>query len=208
MLVHLRVNVDEENIDDLPQLGLILSPLVETGYLKPYIYLLQDGGCAGEGNVVAESQGVKKIFNLESRHPVMKVFYKRFHPAEFINSIFENKMYQPVLRHCGASKNQIILDYKGNVYRCWHGIGHDDFRVGTFDSDIVLDRAKNEAWTARTVDTFGQCSACKFRFICGTGCPAATHKTHEKMDLTKPYCVDYADLIDIIMKQRLSPSSV
>lgn len=200
----LRVNVDATNINELSQLADKL--VKEFGYNKnllPYLYLLQDGGCSGEANIVNEKIGIEKIFELEDQNPNMSIFRKKFHPADFIESIFNDVPYQPVLRHCGAAKNQFILDCKSNVYKCWHGIGNNDYRVGTFYPKYELNEEKINAWFNRSVRVLEKCKNCKYRYICGTGCPAAKHMSENNMNIKEPSCVEYNELIKTIILEKM-----
>ena len=147
VLIILRVNVDSTNIKELSQLAdMLVKKFNYNEKLKPYLYILQDGGCSGESNIVNEKIGIETIFELEHKNPNMKIFRKKFHPENFIESIFNDVPYQPVLRHCGAAKNQFILDCKSNIYKCWHGIGNNGYRVGTFYPKYELDYDKINAW--------------------------------------------------------------
>lgn len=204
IMIVLRVNVDSTNIKELSELANIL--VEEFGYnekLKPYLYLLQDGGCSGEQNIMNEKIGIETIFKLEEGNPNMSIFRKKFHPENFIESIFNDEPYQPVLRHCGASKNQFILDCKSNVYKCWHGIGNNGYRVGTFYPKYELDDNKIKDWFNRSVNQIPKCKKCKFRYICGTGCPAAKHMSNDNMDVKAPSCVDYSELIKTIVLEKM-----
>lgn len=204
IVIVLRVNVDSTNINELSKLANLL--VKEYNYdknLKPYLYLLQDGGCSGEQNIMNEKIGIETIFKLEEENPNMKIFRKKFHPENFIESIFNDEPYQPVLRHCGAAKNQFILDCKSNVYKCWHGIGNNDYRVGTFYPKYELDDKKINNWFNRSVKTITKCKDCKYRYICGTGCPAAKHMSDDNMDVTGPSCVNYDELIKTIILEKM-----
>ena len=200
----LRVNVDSTNINELPSLAdTLIERFNNNKNLLPYLYLLQDGGCSGETNIVNEKVGIEKIFELEDKNPNMKIFKKKFHPAEFIDSIFNDEPYQPVLRHCGASKNQFILDCKSNVYKCWHGIGNNGYRIGTFFPNWDIDEDKLNMWFDRSVKYLSKCKSCKYRYICGTGCPAAKHMSDDKMNIKAPSCVNYKELIKTIMIEKM-----
>lgn len=202
--IFLRVNVDNENIDDLPELARILiNKFNNNENLKPYIYLLQDGGCSGDANVVKEEVGIERIFEMEKSNPEISIFRKKFHPEVFINAIFENKKFQPNLRHCGASMNQYIFDCKGNLYKCWHGIGNDAYRTGVYLPNDKIDEGKMNKWKNRSTLNLKKCYLCKYRYICGTGCPAATHKGEDEFDIEKESCVDYERLIDTIIKEKM-----
>ena len=204
VLIILRVNVDSTNIKELSQLAdMLVEKFNYNEKLKPYLYILQDGGCSGESNIVNEKIGIETIFELEHKNPNMKIFRKKFHPENFIESIFNDVPYQPVLRHCGAAKNQFILDCKSNIYKCWHGIGNNGYRVGTFYPKYELDYDKINAWFDRSVKVIPKCKNCKYRYICGTGCPAAKHMSEENMDVKGPSCVDYKELIKTIILEKM-----
>lgn len=133
----------------------------------------------------------------------MKIFRKKFHPEGFINCIFEDEPYQPVLKHCGASKNQYILDCKSNVYKCWHGIGNNDYRIGQFYPDYKINEEKANKWEKRSTKYLEKCKKCKYRYICGTGCPAARHLSDDVMDISEPSCVPYNELIKTIILEKM-----
>jgi uncharacterized protein len=202
--IYLRVNVDRENIDSLPELAeFITDSFPDSPDLFPYLYLMQDGGCSGNQNVLEESVGMEKIFKMEREFPKLRVFRKKYHPAGLIESIFDDKPFQPALRHCGAARNQYILDYKGNIYKCWHGVGNSDYRVGVFDDNYQFNE-KKARWLNRSVLKLKKCTLCKYRYICGTGCPAAKHGGGSASDLNKPNCVDYEKLINMLVLERVN----
>lgn len=204
ILIVLRVNVDSTNINELSDLANVLvNQFHNSEKLKPYLYLLQDGGCSGEQNIINEKIGIETIFELEENNPNMSIFRKKFHPENFIESIFNDEPYQPVLRHCGAAKNQFILDCKSNVYKCWHGIGNNDYRVGTFYPKYELDEERISNWFNRSVKIISKCTKCKYRYICGTGCPAAKHMSDENMDVKGTSCVNYSELIKTIILEKM-----
>ena len=56
----LRVNVDSTNINELPDLAdTLVKEFDNNDKLLPYLYLLQDGGCSGESNIVNEKIGIE-----------------------------------------------------------------------------------------------------------------------------------------------------
>lgn len=193
--VYIRSNIDNENLSHLPELAdLLIKNFGENPLLKPYLYLLQDGGCSGDNNVVPENIGIEKIYDMEKEFPSMSIFQKRFHPGSFINSIFNDETFQPVLRHCSASANQYILDCNGSIYKCWNGIGGESCKVGKLYPEIDIDDSLVRLWQDRSVLKLEKCRKCKFRYICGTGCPGAKHSI-QNIDIKKPECVDYETLI-------------
>ena len=200
----LRVNVDATNINELPDLAdALIQRFGQNELLQPYLYLLQDGGCSGEANIVSEKIGIEKLFEMEAKNPNMKIFRKKFHAEAFINSIFDNIPYQPKLKHCGAMKNQFILDCKSNVYKCWHGIGNNDYSIGKFYPEYKINQKKANAWLNRSVNNIEKCQTCKYRYICGTGCPAAKHMSEAQMDVSEPSCNPFDEIIKAIILEKM-----
>ena len=150
--VYIRSNVDRNNINSLPELAnVLITEFSQTELLFPYIYLLQDGGCSGNSKVIPEEIGIDEVNNLEKKFPQMKIFKKHFHPSSFIDGIFNDTKFQPMLRHCNAAANQYILDYKGLVYRCWHGIGNKDYSIGSLFPKLEIDSKLVSTWKNRSV---------------------------------------------------------
>ncbi len=201
---YVRTNVDDKNLKCLPELAEVLhNRFNDNEYLHPYLYLLQDGGCSGDKSILSEEVGIQEIYSLEKSFPSMKIFTKKFHPSSFIDSIFSNSKFQPSLSHCSASNNQYILDYKGNVYKCWHGIGNDDYSIGNILSGEGINQITLDLWRKRSVSKMDKCITCNYRYICGTGCPAVQHVDYKNFDVSKPYCVEYKGLIDVITSEYL-----
>lgn len=198
--IYIRVNVDNENIETLPELAkLIKDEMYMTSYVHPYIYLLQDGGCSGFSKVLDEGQGIEKILELRKKYPAMNIFYIKNHLSPLIDAIINDMPFKPMLRHCAASRNQYILDCKNNIYKCWHGIGSEEFKIGTFDTELRIITELEEEWKNRMVTNLEKCSGCKYRYMCGTGCPAATHIETEYMDISRPHCIEYSELLNLII---------
>lgn len=192
--VYLRVNLDAENIETLPLLAKLLISLESKEYLHPYIYLLQDGGCSGDSNVIRELSGIEQVYVLEKKYPEIGVFSKRYHPMQLIDSIFKDQKFKPCLRHCGAAGNQFILDCNGLIYKCWHGIGNEHYACGKYIPKVEWNNLMEE-WANRNVLHLKKCIDCKYRYICGTGCPASKHSGIGCFDISKESCVEYDELI-------------
>ena len=99
------------------------------------------------------------------------------------------------------------MDCKSNVYKCWHGIGNNDYRVGIFYPKYEINEEKINAWFDRSVKIIPKCKNCKYRYICGTGCPAAKHMSDENMDVKGPSCVPYNELIKTIILEKMKKTN-
>ena len=206
--IDLRVNVDQTNIDNLPKLAdYLVKHFGKYSNLSAYIYLLQDGGCAGNSSILNEEQSIYSILEQEKKYPNMKIFRKAYHGSEFIDAIFNNHEFYPILRHCAASKNQYILDARGDIYKCWHGIGDNTNAVGNFDKKWDIDSEKENIWKNKSVLLFDKCKKCKYRYICGSGCPAAEPDKNGKFNCNRYRCVDFKNILTALILTNIQVSN-
>ena len=158
-------------------------------------------GCSGESNVLKEAVGLEKIYAIQKANKNANIFYIKSHIYPLINSIMNNKAFVPRLKHCGASGNQFILDEKLLVYKCWHGIGNEKYSVGKYDEKgLHLNEELVNKWMNRDASCMSKCRDCKYRYLCGTGCPAATHEANKIMDTSLPFCPDFREILPVTLK--------
>ncbi len=198
--VFLRLNADDANISQISELSDLLVNMGHYPNLHPYIYLLQDGGCSGESNVLKEAVGLEKIYSIQKTNNNANIFYIKSHIYPLINSILNNKAFVPRLKHCGASGNQFILDEKLLVYKCWHGIGNEKYSIGKYDEKgLHLKEELVNSWMNRDASCMQKCKDCKYRYLCGTGCPAATHEVNKIMNTSLPFCPDFKEILPVTL---------
>lgn len=191
---HLRVNIDNTNIQSLPKLAdEIIEKIGLSAYLYPYIYLLQDGGCNGNKNIIDEISCIKEIVELESLYPNMKIYAKTFHGKNLIESIFDEGPFKAKLRNCAANRNQYILDFKGDIYKCWFGIGNKNFKIGEFLPTLNINHMQDQKWKDRNIFKISKCTSCNYKYICGGGC--VTHILLNNKDLHTEHCYDFKEII-------------
>lgn len=201
--VIVRTNVDSENLEFLPNLSEILYDNFNKYKLfSAYAYVLQDGGCIGTKNILSENIAIEKIYEMERKNPKMKVLNKRFHGFKFVNSIINDEKFYPSLRHCAAATNQYILDYKGDIYKCWHGIGDEKNKIGKFTPKINVELFKESDWKERKVTKLQKCITCKYKYICGTGCPG-TKTENGLLEVNKAFCVDFECIFEKLFENEL-----
>lgn len=201
--VFLRVNIDEHNIESLPELAKeLIERIGVTDLLVPYIYLLQDGGCSGDKNIIDEIECINKILCLEQKEPIIKLFKKQFHGQDFVNSILDDSKMNFKMKNCSACNNQYILDFKGIIYKCWFGIGNSNFKVGSYSNELNLDHNLVCKWKNRNILTLPKCVDCKYRLICGGGC--ASHIIQNGIDINKEKCTDFKKVIGTLLSKTLS----
>ncbi|MGB4792657.1 MAG: radical SAM protein [Lactococcus chungangensis] len=201
--IYLRVNLDKDNLVDLPNLAKeLLDYFGENDNLVPYVYPMQDGGCLGDGGIIDEIVCIEEIQLLNEKHPQMALFDKKFHASSFMDTVFQNQQFEMKFRNCSATNNQYIFDYKGNIYKCWFDIGNANFKIGTYGKALSLNRQQDALWKNRNIKTLTKCQSCKYRYICGGGC--LSHVMTSADDAKKERCIDFYQIIKAQLKGRLA----
>lgn len=200
--IYLRVNLDKDNLSNLPKLAEeLLNYFGEDDNLIPYVYPMQDGGCLGDGGIIDEIVCIDKMKQLEKKYPKMALFDKMFHASNFLDTVFKNKQFEMKFRNCSATNNQYIFDYKGDVYKCWFGIGNPSFKIGTYNKGLSINKHQDILWKTRNINTLKKCQSCKYRYICGGGC--LSHVMTKTDDAKKERCIDFYKIIAAQLKGKL-----
>jgi len=79
---------------------------------------------------------------------------------------------------CTATKeNSMVIDPKGNIFKCWDEVIKENLKVATIDSkpDTILEQIKNSNWSTFKASNTSLCSTCKLLPACGGNC-AIKHK--------------------------------
>ena len=72
-------------------------------------------------NVIPDYIALKKIYDLQKQHMLLKKIDIAYVGKELVDGIFSNETYYPTTRKCSSSKNQYIFDLYKNVFKCWWG---------------------------------------------------------------------------------------
>lgn len=204
--VFVRMNVDQENISCIEEfLSYLSNEFHSNRYCIPYLYPIQDGGCAYESTLLDEKNIIKAVHALEKKGVVMDNFQCVFHGSSLISAIQNNETYYLKLRNCAANKGQYILDANGYVYKCWFGVGNTDFSIGNYTDNRTFGNAQDKLWKRRSVRTLEKCRTCKYRYLCGGGCLSHVYKNTQ--DINKPRCVDFYELIKLQLQHLITSRS-
>ncbi len=94
---------------------------------------------------------------------------------------------------CGAGRNMLSVDARGNVYPC-HMLHFEEFKLGNILRDpLYLIKGVRTAITNLNsyVEEKEGCKECYFRYFCGGGCKARAYLTHDDIMAMDPYCSGY-----------------
>ncbi len=95
---------------------------------------------------------------------------------------------------CGAGKDYIVVDSRGNIFPCAHHVHRDDLKMGHVSDSKPLDQysSENEFLTklfdTRRVNNIHECSQCLWRHLCEGGCSLDSFYHHGHMLAPSTQC--------------------
>ena len=171
--VNLRMVVDKQNIDNLPDLaqfaidkGWTTSPLFKTQLGRNYeLHECQ----ANQSKLYSRLELYQDLYDLLKKFPHIREFHK---PAFSVSKfLFEQgEMPAPLFDACTGTKTEWAFDFTGNVYACTATVGKNGESLGTFYPEVRKNSEAVEEWLERDVLSIPKCRGCNLSLICGGGC--------------------------------------
>jgi uncharacterized protein len=173
-----RVNVDKNNLADLPELASVIQShgWHEFKNFGSYLAVIvahndqtDDKECFGTRELNISFTELKK------QHPQCSVFqFDGDSMKKKARMVFEQGKESSLMlpQYCGAHNNMYVIDPFADIYACYEKTGDKKIRIGHFDKDTGLNiNVKNEChWRSRTVASNPICSQCRYALYCGGGC--------------------------------------
>lgn len=200
--VNLRVVIDRENIDNLPELA---QYAIDKGWTRNSLFKTQIGRnyelhhCqSSPGKLFDRLSLYESIFEIIEKHPYVQEFYK---PAYSISKyLAENgELPEPLFDSCPACKTEWAFDYTGKIYSCTATVGKSDESLGTFYPDVALDRSAVEQWQERDIFSIPECRECNEGLACGGGCGSVAKNRTGK--ICSADCRPVKELMEIGFKE-------
>lgn len=171
--VNLRMVIDKENINNLPDLARFA---IEKGWTKSHFFKTQIGRnyelhhCQSAPNKLFDRISLfEEIFDLTKQHPHILEFYKpAYSIAKFLSE--NGNLPDPLFDSCPACKTEWAFDYTGQIYSCTATVGKRDESLGSFYPIITQHKEKTDQWESRDVTSIPECKECNLQLACGGGC--------------------------------------
>ncbi len=173
LTVNLRMVIDKENIDNLPEFA---SFAIDKGWTKSSLFKTQIGRnyelhhCQSAPNKLFSRISLyETLFGLIQKFPHISEFYK---PAYSISRFLaeNDKTPEPLFDACPACKTEWAFDYTGHIYPCTATVGKTNESVGTFYPEVNLNQNMINEWEMRDVTAISECKECNLQLACGGGC--------------------------------------
>ncbi|ABP66273.1 Arylsulfatase regulator (Fe-S oxidoreductase)-like protein [Caldicellulosiruptor saccharolyticus DSM 8903] len=115
---------------------------------------------------------------------------------------------------CEAGRRLLSIAANGDVFPC-HMLHDECLKFGNInDMSIpeILISPKRLLFKFITVDFIKECSACKFRYLCGGGCRANAYYKNGDLLSKDPYCLMYYNfyntILDLLKQQNLAYKNI
>ncbi len=194
--ISVRLNLDRNNIGDLPE---IVENVISHGWHKHpkfNIYAAPIRSDKKSPEIMNAWELVQEMEKLKQDYPDVKIVGRpddalrnkaRMMFKEPGSEVFSLK---PVF--CTAHNRMYIFDAFGDIYACWEKTGDKRIRIGhlTDEGEVKLNAPLNIEWRTRTVASNPVCSKCRYALHCGGGCAVLAEGRTGK--LHSNFCDGYA----------------
>ncbi len=200
--VNLRVVVDRENLESLPELAALVAL---RGWLdRPESLFRTQVGRNYELFGCSAAQRREHLFDrlelwaryveLCEAHPVLRRFHlPRFHGIRHL--VEAGEFPSPNFDACPATKKEWAFAPDGGLYGCTATVGNPSYRLGSFHPAVERDEAGIARWRERSTLTISRCQGCALGPVCGGGCGALA--TESQGDLMAPDCRPVRELFGL-----------
>jgi uncharacterized protein len=178
--VSVRLNLDKNNIDDIPRLAETMRQRGWTAYPNFSVYTapIQVSNSKTDRATTFNSLQLDAALTKMRATNSDLVFIQR--PDDRIISAARKIFHAGVTEDqpsyhesfCSAHTGMYIFDAFSDVYACWEKTGDPAIRIGHINMDGSVDLkvpVLNE-WRDRTVASNPTCSKCRYALQCGGGC--------------------------------------
>jgi uncharacterized protein len=196
--VNLRMVLDKDNIDDLPNLARFAmeKEWTKSGFFKTQLgrnYELHH--CQGAASkLYSRIDLYTDIYKILKENPEIADFHK---PAFSISKYLfeEGHLPDPLFDSCPGTKTEWAFDFMGKVYACTATVGKSGEELGTFFPVQMLDDKRINEWQNRDILSIEKCSSCTLQLACGGGCAAIAKNTSGSINSAD--CRPVKDLIGL-----------
>lgn len=199
--VNLRMVIDKQNIENLPELATFA---IEKGWTSHPKFKTQIGRnyelhhCQSTPDQLFTRLSLfKKIFDLTEQHPHILEFYKpSYSVAKYLSE--HGELPDPLFDACPACKSEWAFDYTGRIYSCTATVGKEEEALGTFYPEVTKNEKLIQQWASRDVTSIEECRNCRVQLACGGGCGSVAK--NKNGSILSPDCRPVKELLEIGFK--------
>lgn len=199
--VNLRMVIDRQNIENLPDLATFA---IEKGWTTHPLFKTQIGRnyelhhCQSTPDQLFTRISLfQKIFELTEVYPHILEFYKpSYSVAKHLTE--HGILPDPLFDACPACKSEWAFDYTGRIYSCTATVGKEEEALGTFYPEVTKNEQLMHQWASRDVTSIEECRNCAVQLACGGGCGSVAK--NKNGSIKSPDCRPVKELLEIGFK--------
>lgn len=200
--VSVRVNVDAQNIDFLPELADIFAERGWTDLSNFHCAMAPVNDHTGSldgSNLLTEDVIAKKFLEMRGRHEnLSRLNHQLFRSLDHIIKAldFDNPRPSiPRFKYCESNSLECYaFGADGYIYACSETISHHDLAIGTYRPEFELWEERVALWDNRSILTLEKCRDCNIATLCGGGCAYAALAINGSQ--SEPACQDAKKTVD------------
>lgn len=181
--IHLRINVDRDNLDYLKDM---IEFYTEKGWTENELFTFNaapvDNRC---GTIKNPAKLISWLEMFDHAFPLstdagtgpydLSVFkilsYFRHYLSTVRQPSQEKPQFLPKVLYCEAAAMKLFAFHPdGNIYPCPETVGMQEMAIGTYHPNFTLDSVKTQRWQDQSILKREQCPDCGISTFCGGGC--------------------------------------
>jgi len=207
--VNLRMVIDKENINDLPELARFA---IDKGWTKSPHFKTQIGRnyelhhCQSSPDKLFDRVSLyESIYELVKQHPHILEFYKpAYSVAKFLSE--NGELPDPLFDSCPACKTEWAFDHTGQIYSCTATVGKSEEALGRYYPVAELKSDLVSQWESRDVTSIPECRDCSVQLACGGGCGSVAKNMTGK--ICSPDCRPVKELLELGFSAYIGNNSI
>lgn len=121
------------------------------------------------------------------------------------NLINPTRDFRCMRSQCGAGKDYIVVDSKGDIFPCSHHVHRKELKMGSITDSTPLNEyfSKNpllrEVFNTRQIKNIPGCSGCTWRHLCEAGCSLDSYYHYGDMQKSSTQCRYYRNMYPFLL---------
>jgi uncharacterized protein len=197
--ISVRMNVDRNNVNQLPQLAETIFANGWDQYPNFSAYTspirAMNGNVAKSTTMSTPDLSTAQV-TLAKQFPKVSIFARPdISIKQDARQIFHSGgNHLPALHEsfCSAHSGMYIFDAFADIYVCWDKTGDASLRFGHIKEDgiVDIDEQQIQLWRGRTVASNPVCRKCRYALHCGGGCAVLAYRQSGKYHMN--HCDGFA----------------
>lgn len=115
---------------------------------------------------------------------------------------------------CGAGKDYIVVDSRGDIFPCSHHVHREELKMGSITDSTPLshyfprNQLLEEVFDTRRINNISTCSRCIWRHLCEGGCSLDSFYHHGHMQGSSTLCGYYRKIYPFLLQCCVQHSDI